>query len=204
MGKNGVTAAIEYLRWSHLDKFFPSRRREGPRVARGAERLPDDDVQQLGSSAKRRRSRHCERAPARRAVDAPYVQGCRLVARYKLDSSALYMHVEAYLIVGDYGELAAKGLPASPDRPFVYLRRGATWSGGVVDDLAQAERWLRGEIKWDGCSRLSTSTRRTTACSTSTASRTLRRSAPSLAPSTNVARDMMPKADSVSLLLAVG
>ena len=74
------------------------------------------------------------------------------VVRYKLNPSGLYMQVEAYHIVGDYGELEAKGRPASPDRPFVYLRRGATTSGDVVDDLAQAGRWLHGEIKWDGCS----------------------------------------------------
>lgn len=77
------------------------------------------------------------------------------VVRYKLDPSCLYMTVEAYHIVGDYGELEAKGRPASPDRPFVYLRRGATTSGDVVDNLAEAGRWLHGEIKWDGCSNIS-------------------------------------------------
>jgi hypothetical protein len=77
------------------------------------------------------------------------------VVRYKLRLEGSYMSVEAYLIVGDYGELEAKGRPASPDRPFVYLRRGATTSGDVVDDLAQAGRWLHGDIKWDGCSNFS-------------------------------------------------
>jgi hypothetical protein len=79
----------------------------------------------------------------------------RYLVRYRVDPGGFYVDVEAYEIVGDYGELEAKGRQADPEaRPYVFLRKGATTSSDVVDVLADAGLWLHGRIKWDGCSNL--------------------------------------------------
>jgi len=77
------------------------------------------------------------------------------LARYRLRTSGLHVDVEAYKIVGEYGELEANGRPVDPEaRPYVFLRKGATASSDVVDVLADAALWLHGSIKWNGCSNL--------------------------------------------------
>jgi len=77
------------------------------------------------------------------------------VVRYRLHTGGSSVDVEAYQIVGEYSDMEARGRPVDPQaRPYVFLRKGATVSSDVVDVVADADRWLHGNIKWDGCSNL--------------------------------------------------
>jgi hypothetical protein len=65
--------------------------------------------------------------------------------RARLGDNDCYVDVEAYWIVGE----------AAPSGALLYPRRGALCGADrPVESIDDAERFMNGHVKWDGCSNL--------------------------------------------------